>query len=115
MAADWIMKKNDLLPLMELTLEDADGAVDLSSATSAKLKIILKGDLGAAPKIDAAVAIDGDQVTNKGKVTYTWVAGDTDTVGIYYGEVEVLYGTKPLTFPNDSYYIIAIVDDVDSN
>jgi len=107
MATDWTMKKNDLLPLMELTLEDADGAVDLSGATSAKLLMILKGDLGKSPKVDAAVAIDADQTNNKGKVVYTWVEGDTDTVGIYYGEVEVLYGTKPLTFPNDTYYIIS--------
>ena len=115
MAADWTMKKDDLLPLMELTLEDVDGAVDLSGATSAKLKMILKDEMGSTPKIDTAVAIDGDQVTNKGKVVYTWVDGDTDTPGTYLGEVEVLYGAKPLTFPNDSYYIIAIVDDVDSN
>lgn len=115
MAANWIMKKNDLLPVLTVTLEDANGAIDLSGATSAKFKMILKDDLGGTPKIDATAAIDPDQVTNKGKVTYTWVSGDTDTVGTFLGEFEVLYGAKPLTFPNSSYYVVAIVDDVDVN
>lgn len=115
MAADWTMKKNDLLPLFEVILEDVDGPVDLSGASSAKLKAILKDDMGSTPKIDAVVAIDSDQVANKGKVKYTWVDGDTDTKGVLLAEVEVLYGSKPLTFPNDSYYIISIVDDVDAN
>ena len=115
MAADWTTKKNDLLPILSVTLQDANGAVDLSGANSINFKMIIKGDMGAAPKVDAAAVADPDQVTNKGRVTYTWAAGDTDTPGTYYGEFEALYGTKPLTFPNDTYYIIDIVDDVDEN
>lgn len=115
MSADWTMKKNDLLPVWSVTLQDADGAVDLSGAASAKLMMILKTNLGGTPKIDAAVVIDPDQVGNKGKVTYTWVSGNTDTPGVYLGEVEVLFGTDPLTFPNDTYYTFAIIDDVDEN
>lgn len=115
MAADWTMKKDDLLPVLILTLEDVNGAVDLSGASSAKLKMILRNSLGSTPKINAAITIDPDQVANKGKVTYTWQGGDTDTVGNYYAEVEVLYGTDPLTFPNNKYYTVSIIDDVDSN
>ena len=113
MTADWTTKKNDLLPILSVTLQYADGAVDLSGASSIKFLMILKADMGDAPKIDATATPDPDQVTNKGKVTYTWVSGDTDTPGNYLGEFEVLYGTDPLTFPNASYYIIAIIDDVD--
>lgn len=115
MAADWTMKKNDLLPELVVTLEDAVGPVDLAGASSITFKMILKDSMGGTPKIDAAATPDPDQVTNKGKCTYTWASGDTDTVGVYYGEFEAIYGTKPLTYPNGSYYIIAIVDDVDSN
>jgi hypothetical protein len=117
MAADWTMKKNDLLPELEVTCEDADGGVDLSGATSAKLLMSQKDIFraGGAPKIDAAVTIDPDQVTNKGKVKYTWISGDTDTADTFYAEIEVMYGAKPLTFPNGSYYVIKILDDVDED
>lgn len=115
MAADWTTKKNDLLPILSVTLQDANGAVDLSGATSIKFQMILKANMGGTPKVDAAAVADPDQVTNKGLITYTWASGDTDTPGTYLGEFEALYGTSPLTFPNDSYYIIAIVDDVDIN
>lgn len=115
MAADWTMKKNDLLPIWSVTLQDADGAVDLTGVSSVTLKMVLRDDMGATPKIDAAGVPDPDQVTNKGKMTYTWVNGDTDTPGIYNAEVEALFGTDPLTFPNDSFYTILILDDVDEN
>ena len=115
MAANWTMKKGDLLPILDVTLEDANGAVDLSGATSINFKMVLNDNLGSAPKIDAAATPDPDQVTNKGKCTYTWASDDTDTVGVFYGEFEADYAGKKLTFPNDSYYIIAIVDDVDTN
>lgn len=115
MAADWTTKKDDLLPILSVVLEDANGPVDLSGANSINFKMILKDVLGQAPKVDAAAVPDPDQVTNKGKITYTWVDGDTDAPGTYYGEFEALYGTKPLTFPNNTYYIIGIIDDVDEN
>ncbi len=115
MAVDWTTKKNDLLPILSVTLQDANGAVDLSGATSIKFLMVLKDNMGAAPKIDAVATPDPDQITNKGLVTYTWVSGDTDTSGTYLAEFEVLYGTDPLTFPNNTYYIIAIIDDVDEN
>ncbi len=115
MAIDWITKKNDLLPILDVVLEDADGPVDLSGVTSLNFKMILKSSLGGTPKVSAAAVPDPDQATNTGKVTYTWQSGDTDTPGVYYGEFEALYGTNPLTFPNNSYYIVEIVDDVDEN
>ena len=116
---DWTMKVGDLLPILEVTCEDVNGPVDLSTAASARLLMHSKEtfniDPTTSPKIDAAVTIDPDQVTNKGKVTYDWISGDTDTKGVYFAEVEVLYGTKPLTFPNGGYYIINIVEDLDPN
>lgn len=118
MAADWTMKENDLLPDLELTLEDINGPVDLSTATSAKLIMTEKSvfkDTNGAPKISAAVTIDPDQVTNKGKITYAWIDGNTDEDGTYFAEIEVLYGTKPLTFPNGGYYTIRILEDLDEN
>ena len=115
MAADWTTKKDDLLPILSVTLEDINGPVDLSGASSINFKMILKDDLGQTPKIDAIAIPDPDQVTNKGQITYAWVDGDTDTPGTYYGEFEALYGASPLTFPNDTYYIIGIIDDVDEN
>jgi hypothetical protein len=65
------------------------------------------------PKVNAAAAIDVDQVANKGKVSYTWVGTDTDTAGVYEAEWQATFaGSKPMTFPNDGHMVIRITDDL---
>ncbi len=113
---DWAMKKDDLLPIFDVTLRDGHDAVDLSSATSATFKMasITDFESGAVPKISAAAVIDADQVNNKGRVTYTWASGDTDTTDEYYVEIEVLYSAKTVTYPNGGYYRLDVLDNLDS-
>ncbi len=116
MATGWKMKKDDLLPILEVVLRDSYGPVGLGGATSAKFLMSTPADVAAnaAPKITATADIDGDQVANPGKVTYTWASGDTDTPGTFYAEIEVLYGSKTITYPNGGYYEVTILEDVDN-
>lgn len=117
MSDGWTMKKGDLLPELDVILRDGYDAVDLSGATSATLQMALKATFlsGGTPEVTGTVDIDADQSNNTGRVTYTWVSGDTDDAGEYYAEFQVLYGTKTITYPNDGYYIVEILDDVSAN
>jgi hypothetical protein len=107
---DFVIKKGDLLPAIVATLKDANGPVDLTGTT---VKFILRKVGATATKVNATAAIDGDQVNNKGKVSYTWVGTDTDTAGVYEAEWQATFtGSKPMTFPNDGYNVIRITDDL---
>ena len=107
---DFVIKKGDLLPVITATLKDANGAAVSLTGTA---KFIMRRVGATAAKVNAAAAIDGDQVNNKGKVSYTWAGTDTDTAGVYEAEWEVTFtGGKKQTFPNPEYLVIRITDDL---
>jgi hypothetical protein len=106
--ADATIKRGDLLPVLTATLLDADGEpVDLTAATSAEFHMVPVGSSTA--KVDAAAVIS---IPSAGEVQYVWQGTDTDTIGDYYGEFEVLWATKTETFPNDGHLIIRIVEQL---
>ena len=48
-----------------------------------------------------------------GEVTYQWGTLDTNTVGTYDAEIEVVWSDgKAETFPNAEYWEVEIVDDL---
>lgn len=69
MAEEYVLKKGEVGTIMEFTLKDADGAVNLNGWTVTMS--VKKGS--ASPVIDeAACSVDANQTTNKGKGTYEW-------------------------------------------
>lgn len=109
--ADFSIKQNDLLPILEAILQDVNGTpVDLSTASGVVFHLREEGD--ATLKITSgAVTIDATPTT--GKVTYEWVNGDTDVNGLFLGEFEVTWpGPKKQTFPSVGYVSVAIIDDL---
>ena len=114
--ADFTLKRNDLEPDLRLTLTDNGVPWPLTNVAAVRL-ILVKQGVGV-PKVDAAMVPDADQVENPGVVTYEWAAGDTDTEGLYDGEVEVELTNGDLaTFPNghdgDDYFTVEIRPDLD--
>jgi hypothetical protein len=108
--ADVTLKQNDTWPPLAFTLMDQNGPVDLTTATS--IKIVMKG---ATVTVTGTCTKNADQVTNKGKGTYTFLASDTSVIGAYDLEFEVNWGGSPAkiqTFPNDGYLSLVIVDDL---
>lgn len=103
------IKTNDTSPKLAVTLEDANGnGIPLAGATA---RFHMKAFGAASLKIDSPVTITDDVI---GVVEYTWVVGDTDTAGTYYGEIEVVYGDQSVeTFPNNGYFTIIIREDLD--
>lgn len=111
MTATFIIKQHDLLPKLSLTLVEGVDPVDLSLATSARL---LVRSLATGLKVNAVMTVlDQNVPANKGKVEYTWTGTDTDTVGKYKAEVEILWpGNKPQTFPANKYFVVDVQNDL---
>lgn len=103
------MKKDDLEPKYIASLRNADGTpVDLSNATSVSL--IVKQQ-GGAKNFKAA----GNFVDRiNGVVSYTWATSNTDTVGTFQMEWEVVWpSSRPETFPNVGYDTLIIGASLD--
>jgi hypothetical protein len=103
------IKTNDTSPKLSVTLTDALGTPIGLAGCAARFHMKAFG--ASSLKIDAVADIE--DVVN-GIVEYSWQAGDTDTAGTYYGEIEVTYGDATVeTFPNNGYFTIIIKEDLD--
>lgn len=108
------IKQHDLLPSLVVTLLDDDTAVDLTTAISARF---LMRSLATGLKVSALMSVlDQTDADNLGKVSYDWQALDTDTVGTYNAEVEIIWpGDRPQTFPAAKtlkYFKVVIQNDL---
>ncbi len=102
------IKKGDTYPTLRATLTDSAGVpVDL---TGASVTFRMVDAVGEQVIADAAVAITNPAA---GEVEYAWQVADVDTPGEYRGEFHaVLFGGALVTFPNDAYLYIRILDSL---
>ena len=107
------IKQHDLLPRFDFTLLDFDEPADLSYALSARF---MMRNRSTGLKVDRnAVILDQSVDANVGKGYYEWVEGDTDTVGSFKAEIEVIWADgRPQTFPGNKYVTIKILKDLDT-
>ena len=109
------IKKHDTLPKPKFKVVQKDPSdpsstipVDLTGAT-AKFLMVTDDDLRTL-KVDAAATIISPETD--GEIEYSWIAADTDTIGDYLGEVEIIFtGGEKLTLPNDDTFQIKVVAD----
>lgn len=111
MAETFYMKQHDLEPNLELQLLSGADPVDLSQATAVQF---LMSSRKTGLKVSGAMTIaDQTAPTTLGVVTYAWRSGDTDTVGVFSAEVQVIWPTnKPQTFPADQYFTVNVQKDL---
>ena len=105
----FVIKQNDTAPALVTVLQDSRGRPRLLTGATVVFNMRLQSDL--------SVKISGASVTittaTLGLVTYSWTAANTDTAGVYQGEIQVTYSDSTIeTFPNNDYIIITILDDI---
>jgi hypothetical protein len=112
------IKQFDRRPLFVVILKDdfgtaTEAVVNLTTAGSAVFN--MRAANGGAVKVNRGAAT----ITNAagGEVTYNWGTADTDTVGSFEAEVEIIWNDgKAETFPGGpaggSYFQITITDDI---
>lgn len=107
------IKQHDLEPPLIVTCLDDNAPVDLSTALSARF---LMRNLSGL-KVNAMCEIlDQTDEDLWGKVKYVWTGSDTETVGTYNGEIEIIWpGNRPQTFPSAKsakYFKVNIWNDL---
>lgn len=103
------MKRGDTRPILIVALTDAeDTPVDVTGAT---LRFLMREQAAPATVVLNTTATTPNAAS--GILHYVWVAGDTATIGRFYGEFEVTFadGTV-LTAPTDDYLRIIVKDDL---
>ena len=104
-------KQHDLEPSLNFALQNADGsAILLTGATGVNIILRPTGATSGETK-HAMTVVDAAN----GLVRHTWISGDTNTVGTYDLECEIIWPTsRPQTVPNHGYDTLIISDDLDS-
>lgn len=102
---DFVIKKNDRLPVIRAYLLDANGYVDLSNCN---VQFIFQDRQRNDPPVT------GDAVLiapSSGLIEYAWASGNVSSIGTYLAEWRVHFpNTKVLSFPNDGYLTFEILD-----
>jgi hypothetical protein len=102
------MKRGDLEP--PLVIDISGSAGDLSTVASWKV-IGKRGDTIVFTDTSPGV-VEGEPATSAA-ITHTWVAGETDTVGVLRIEVEATWPSgRPQTFPPGRYETVRVIQDL---
>lgn len=105
------MKRNDTLDPLWLQLSEPDGSlVDFTTATSVTLTMKSSDGLvtkftDRAPELVTPLTL--------GELLYLWQVGDTDTVGEWQVEVEIIKPTGKKTYPTRG--TISVIIEADLN
>ena len=106
--ADFYIKRGDRLPKFTVWLQNPDGSPVVLADEPIRFRMFPVG--GKEAKVDGIGAIEDGP---KGRVSYSWAAGDTDTPGEYNAEWAVMFGDdKEMTFPNYDYMKVLVYPDL---
>lgn len=112
--ADFVIKQNDTRPILFRyliqTVNGATSPVDVTSVGSIGFKMRHT----SAPLVVVA-GLASIVTVSSAYVAYKWATLDTATIGIYNAEYQMTYTDAGVeTTPNDGYFSIEIVDDLDA-
>ena len=108
--SDFTFKQGDRIPALNVTLRDANGDVDLTTATSIRFQMEKKGVRERV--IDSTSVTIVNPPGTDGIVTYQWQLADTDDWGLFRGLFVVTFPAGESSFPSDGYIEISIQRDL---
>lgn len=93
-----------------LSMRSPDGTLTaVALAGGDTVKWLFREEDSLTSKVEATATKEA----TTGLVSYTWVAGDLNTPGVYRGEWEVTFASgKVQTFPSDGYHQITVLKDL---
>lgn len=113
--SDVIIRQNDRRPYLDCTLNDKDGAVDLTGET---VRFVMRAQTGTVvanhTSTGAQVVILG---ATSGRVRYKWDDDDTENAGGFLAEFETWptgSSSEVLTFPNRGHIEILVTPELSS-
>ena len=74
--------------------DEANSVVDLTGASSAKFYMYPVGEDGSLGTVKVNGAAASIASATEGKLTYTWITGDTDTPGRFFGYFRIFWGAS---------------------
>jgi hypothetical protein len=115
--ADVVLKQHDtgahvaLVRNLQQTIDGVTSAINLTGASS--VKFLMKHSTGSPVISGLCTVLDATQ----GQVRYTWVSGDTNTIGTYDAEFEITWAAGDIeTVPNglgtQTYFSIEVKADL---
>ena len=112
MTDKFTLKKGDTGVPLRVTLADSAGPINLTGWT---VRFVMTPAGSMTKKVDALAAIDPDQTTNRGQISYAWQNEDVDTPGLYECEfICTMPDSKQVTFPrgahSEAFNLIEIVE-----
>jgi hypothetical protein len=106
--ADVTRKQNDTYPPLLAQLTDTVGPINLTTATTVELIMV---EMGSGSATGGGFCAITDAVA--GRVSYEWDPEDTDDVGIFNAEFEIVWADGGIqTVPNTTYFTVEIKDDL---
>lgn len=109
MATTFNIKQGDLLPSVEATLADANGApINLTSAVSVNFRMWRQRPGESSYLIDRAATVVSAVA---GTVRFDWQAGDTTPIGTFSADFLVMWpSSKPQTIPTVGNLVVNVLD-----
>lgn len=112
--SDFTIKQHDTRPVLTRyliqTVNGATSPVDVTLVASVGFKMRHT----SAPLV-LVTGLASIVTVSSCYIAYKWATNDTATTGIYNSEYELTYTDGGVeTIPNDSYFSIEIVDDLDA-
>lgn len=104
------LKQHDTAPAIATTLTDPNGKVVV--LTGASITFTMSATVGGTPKVNRGTVTILNATA--GTCQYQWLTGDTNALGSFYAEWEVVFpsGNKE-TYPGNSYNTVIITQDLD--